>query len=122
MKALVTFVIWLWSLAKVGFARLFGYVGYKQAPFTFEMVDDMPEMLKPMRVYLVGEDKNLWAAAMICPCGCGDKIELNLLKATRPCWNTERHTGGLITLSPSVWRQKGCRSHFILRRGQITWC
>ena len=27
---------------------------------------------------------------MICPCGCGEIIELNLLKQVRPCWRRAR--------------------------------
>jgi hypothetical protein len=30
--------------------------------------------------------------------------------------------GYLKTLSPSVWRTTGCRSHFIFRRGRVVWC
>ncbi|MFX8036043.1 DUF6527 family protein [Acinetobacter baumannii] len=26
------------------------------------------------------------------------------------------------TLSPSIWRSKGCRSHFFVREGLIVWC
>jgi Family of unknown function (DUF6527) len=122
MKALGTFIVWLWSLLVLGFEKLFGLVSQKAAAFTYEVVDDVPEELKPRRVYLVGEGKNLWAAAMVCPCGCNEKIELNLLKGTRPCWHAEPHGDGLVTLSPSVWRKKGCKSHFILQRGQIIWC
>ena len=29
---------------------------------------------------------------------------------------------GSVSLMPSVWRQKGCRSHFFLRHGRIDWC
>jgi hypothetical protein len=85
-------------------------------------VQEFPDKLDRAMVYLAGEGYNLWAAAMICPCGCGDVIELNLLKRARPCWGVQEHSDGTITLAPSVWRQKGCRSHFILRRGRIDWC
>lgn len=85
-------------------------------------VEDFPETLESARVYLAGEGTNLWGAAMICPCGCGEVIELNLLKQARPCWSAEEHPDGTISLVPSVWRQRGCRSHFFLRRGGIEWC
>lgn len=29
---------------------------------------------------------------------------------------------GTVSIKPSGWRQKGCRSHFFLKRGQIEWC
>jgi hypothetical protein len=59
---------------------------------------------------------------MVCPCGCGDVVQLNLLPTTRPRWRVEDHPNGTVTLFPSVWRQKGCRSHYHLRRGVIVWC
>ena len=85
-------------------------------------VDDFPDRLEASKVYLAGEQGHLWGAAMICPCGCGETIELNLLKQARPCWAVKEHPDGGVTLSPSVWRQKGCGSHFFVRRGRIMWC
>lgn len=87
-----------------------------------QRIEDLPDIFKPLTVYLVGEDDHLWAAALICPCGCGERIELNLLPQARPCWSVERHPGGTVTLMPSVWRQKGCKSHFFVRNGRIDWC
>lgn len=61
-----------------------------------------------------------WAAVMLCPCGCGDSIELMLLKAMDPHWELDIDRG-LPTLRPSVWRRVGCRSHFWVKRGRIVW-
>ena len=94
----------------------------KQKPYRCVRVEDMPENLKPLTVYLCGEGQYLWAAAMICPCGCKQVINLNLLQNVRPRWSVKEHKDGTVTLTPSVWRQNGCRSHFILRQGRIQWC
>lgn len=94
----------------------------KQKRYRYVRVDEMPDALKPFTVYLCGEGEYLWAAAMICPCGCKEVISLNLLKAARPCWGVHGHKDGTVSLHPSVWRQKGCRSHFFLRQGRIDWC
>lgn len=94
----------------------------KQKPYCFVHVDEMPETLKPLTVYLCGEAQYLWAAAMMCPCGCKQVINLNLLQKVRPRWSVKEHKDGTVTLTPSVWRQNGCRSHFILRQGRIQWC
>ena len=104
-----------WTLLKHRFQR-------KQQLVRSVRVDEFPENLELARVYLAGEGEHLWAAAMICPCGCGEVIELNLLKQVRPCWSIKEHSDGLISLRPSVWRQKGCRSHFVVRHGRIDWC
>jgi hypothetical protein len=85
-------------------------------------VEDFPDKLQRATIYLAGEGDNLWAASMICPCGCGEVIELNLLRQARPCWDAQEHADGTISLVPSVWRQKGCQSHFFVRHGRIDWC
>lgn len=64
----------------------------------------------------------LWAAALLCRCGCGERIELNLLKQARPYWSVKTHGNGNVSLVPSVCRQKGCRSHLFLRHGRIECC
>ena len=87
-----------------------------------ERVDDLPDVLKSGTVYLAGDEGHLWAAAMACPCGCRERIELNLLPQARPCWTAQRHADGTVTLMPSVWRQKGCKSLVFVRNGRIDWC
>lgn len=84
-------------------------------------VEEFPDTLEPLKVYLAGEGENLWAAAMICPCGCGDVIELNLLPQARPRWCAQEHADGTVSLVPSVWRRKGCQSHFVVKHGVIRW-
>ena len=90
--------------------------------FAAEHVEDFPDRLHPLRVYLAGEGANIWGAALLCPCGCGDTIQLNLLMQMRPCWTVSEHADGSVSLAPSVWRTEGCRSHFIVRHGRIDWC
>lgn len=54
-----------------------------------------------------------------CPCGCGDEIPINLDARAGKAWryyNDSRHG---VTLYPSVWRDTGCESHFIIWRGEI---
>jgi len=88
----------------------------------FERVDDFPDVLQPATLYVAGEEPYMWAAALLCPCGCGDVIELNLLEQASPRWTVRAHRDGAVTLTPSVWRTEGCRSHFIIRNGRIGWC
>lgn len=94
----------------------------KPPRFTGERVEDFPDRLRPARVYLAGEGTNLWGAALLCPCGCGETIQLNLLKQVRPCWTVSEHADGSVSLAPSVWRSHGCNSHFFVRHGRIEWC
>ena len=89
--------------------------------FATEVVDDVPEVLEPETVYLVGEDSLPWCAALLCPCGCGSTIQVSLVAGDRPSWRAIRHFSGSVTLLPSIWRSSGCRSHFFVRRGRIVW-
>lgn len=96
----------------------------RRAPlFRTVIVEDLPEILRPRSVYLVGENGHHWSAALLCPCDCGAVVHLNLTVSTRPAWLVRRSwSTGLVTLSPSIWRTQGCRSHFFLRDGRIDWC
>jgi Family of unknown function (DUF6527) len=93
----------------------------RTAKFAARHVDDLPEQLASGTVYLVGKKDWIWCAAMRCPCGCGDVIRMSLLPEDSPSWCVEEGRGGGVTLYPSVWRTKGCKSHFWLRRGRIHW-
>jgi hypothetical protein len=83
--------------------------------------DELPERLSAHHLYVVGERGEDWYAAMVCPCGCHALIDLNLVPPGRPCWRLTIDRDGLASLSPSVWRQVGCRAHFFVRRGGIIW-
>jgi hypothetical protein len=91
-------------------------------PYTVEMVEELPDRLVPKILYVAGENGHLWFAAMVCPCGCGETLQLGLLKDARPRWSVSMDNDILPTLQPSVWRQVACRSHFFLTRGRIVWC
>jgi hypothetical protein len=66
-----------------------------------------------------------------CPCGCGEEFPINLDSRAGPAWRLyldpragsgwrfyeKRPTG--LSLFPSVWRESGCRSHYIIWRNNI---
>lgn len=56
-----------------------------------------------------------------CPDGCGDTISVNLDRRSGPAWRKYERKGK-ITLYPSVWKQDGCRAHFIVWNDEILWC
>ncbi|WP_352842754.1 DUF6527 family protein [Mesorhizobium sp. M0933] len=122
MKGVWSIVVaaWLWLLAAP--ERIFRSVFRRPLLWRFELVEDFPDRPVPGYVYLAGGDGSYWGAAMTCPCGCGDRIELNMLQRIRPRWSATFDPYGRATLSPSVWRQIGCGSHFFIRHGRIEWC
>jgi hypothetical protein len=82
----------------------------------------LPSRHAPATVYLLHEDGEPWHASMICPCGCGATLEMNLLPDEKPVWTAAVEPDGSATLHPSVWRKVGCKSHFFVRKGRIVWC
>lgn len=84
--------------------------------------EELPDVPQPDTIYVLGANGYLWSAAMLCPCGCGELLQMNLHEDGRPRWKLTRHEDGTVSLTPSVSRIVGCRSHFWLRRGQVQWC
>jgi hypothetical protein len=64
-----------------------------------------------------GRPRNL---VICCPCGCGEKFPVNLDERVGPAWRLwQNQRPSWTTVFPSVWRDTGCRSHFIIWRGSI---
>ncbi|WP_226400231.1 DUF6527 family protein [Ferribacterium limneticum] len=57
---------------------------------------------------------------MACPDGCGEILPINLDRRVGKAWRTY-DTGQDLTIFPSVWRDTGCRAHFIVWRDKILW-
>jgi len=91
---------------------------------SIECVDRSPrnEEVRLGHLYcVVNSDKRKWALFK-CPCGCGSVITLSLQAVHSPRWQLTESVCGRPTLYPSVWRDKGCLSHFWLKDGRILWC
>ncbi|SRR6266542_3225341 len=85
-------------------------------------VAERPDHLAPRILYIVGEGNDRFCAAMLCPCGCGADLYMSLVVGDDPSWRARAHRDGTASLSPSVARTTGCRSHFVLRQGRVVWC
>lgn len=57
-----------------------------------------------------------------CPDGCGEVITANLDPRAGKAWRLYRRPNGAMTVYPSIWRDTGCKAHFILWRDGIIWC
>jgi len=84
--------------------------------------DSLPRTLPRRDIVLARDDDGDWCIGMRCPCGCGQTIELMLLREVRPRWDLSIDDRGRPSLRPSVWRQVGCHSHFWLKHGRVQWC
>jgi hypothetical protein len=113
MSAFTRFFVGIWQWALGCFDRPYR---------TRTVIESLPGRLHRRTLYIVKDDGFEEQAAMLCPCGCGNVLHMNLLTDERPCWQVTRHRDGTATLNPSVWRQIGCRSHFWFRNGRVKWC
>jgi hypothetical protein len=86
-----------------------------------ECIGKLPSLFAPQTVYVLLEDSEVWQASMLCPCGCGEILEMNLLPDDKPVWEISVDKSHTVSLKPSIWRNVGCRSHFFLRQGKIVW-
>lgn len=83
--------------------------------------DSLPERLPWRDVVLARDGDEDWCVGMRCPCGCGRTIELLVIPEAKPRWDISVDRKRRPSLSPSVWLQKGCRSHFWLKAGRVQW-
>jgi hypothetical protein len=86
-----------------------------------ERVNALPDRLALDTLYLVGEDTHLSAMAMLCPCGCGESVHLNLLSDPRSGWHVTYHPDGTVSVHPAIWRRNGCGSYFFVRGSRVYW-
>ena len=96
-------------------------VKWFQPRYKTEYKEELPEVFADKTIYLIGESSNPWLIAFKCPCGCNSIIHLNLLKDAEPRWKCKITSRKRVNISPSVWRTKGCKSHFFVQSSKIDW-
>jgi hypothetical protein len=69
---------------------------------------------------LVERGQKRWLV-LRCPSGCGDELPINLDRRAGPAWRFYADRKG-VSLFPSVVRETGCRSHFIIWNDRVLWC
>lgn len=96
---------------------------YKQFQYKIEIIPDNPnpDSLRDNIVYVVGAKNYIKWGYIKCPCGCGDSIMLSLNKKAYPSWSIKQDKIGRATISPSVNKLDGCKSHFFIRKGKLIW-
>lgn len=99
-----------------------GLFGPRERRVVFVEGDELPAVLPPRDLMVAREGTDLWSAGLICPCGCGRRLEVMLLREAKPRWDLKVDSRGRPSLHPSIWVADGCRSHFWLRDGVVHWC
>ena len=72
----------------------------------------------PGDAVLIARDTPRWLL-LKCPCGCGEQIPVNIDRRAGKAWRLYRDANRSLTLFPSVWRDTGCQSHFVIWRDRI---
>jgi len=83
--------------------------------------DERPQRLRQYTLYVTSGAQGPTFGFLRCPCGCGGTLHLRFFGVRRPRWKLQTDARRIATLTPSVWRQTGCCSHFVLRDGKIHW-
>ena len=123
LKKLAELWEWLWApLRRGGTPSRHG----KQPPISFDAVQELNKLpsndaLLPGQFISVSHHGKLFWTVFRCPCGCGDVISLPMSPPHNPRWQLSTSSAGRPTLYPSVWRNKGCKSHFWLTDGRVYW-
>lgn len=84
--------------------------------------DTLPKKLPVLNLVMARDGDEDWCVGLRCPCGCGRRLEMMLLKEVKPRWDVSVDQKGRVSLHPSVWLRQGCKSHFWVRSGKIIWC
>ena len=93
----------------------------KEKLYKAKFIDDVPDKFDNKTIYIIGNEGYYWQAVMICPCGCNKILHMNLMKQYYPSWKFKINKKEVITLSPSINRTVGCKSHFFISKGKIAW-
>jgi len=95
---------------------------FTEKPYKVQYFEERPNQLVKNVLYVLGEKDNPWSVILLCPCGCRDSIQLSLLPIERPFWKIEIFKDKKVSITPSIWRQLGCKSHFFITQNKVKWC
>jgi hypothetical protein len=99
------------------------YVSNREAFSSVTVVESMTELPENLKnvIYVVGTAAKYKWVVFNCPCGCGERLDVNLMRSRHPFWKLNLE-GGKASLSPSVWVPTDrCGSHFWLIDSQVHW-
>lgn len=88
--------------------------------YNLKVCEDFEENINYNTIYLVGNKSHFDFLQMECPCGCKEQIKLSLIEHDKPNWKVELNDNR-ISIFPSIWRTRGCKSHFFVRENKIIW-
>lgn len=102
--------------------RFLGWV--KSDDYYIHKVNSFDRTFIPAKneIIVVGRKGYCKWAYLNCPCGCNEILNLSLMKSHDPHWTIKIDSLARPTLYPSIWKNDGCKSHFWIKNGKISWC
>ena len=111
MKALRTIGSW-WKRAKPD--RRYAHTIF------LDSRHEMPDNPQADTLYVVGARKAPKWLIFDCPCDCGHRLEVNLMRARKPSWRLSVSVGKKLSVFPSLWVVGDmCDSHFWLKNNTV---
>jgi hypothetical protein len=98
------------------------YHFYTASKYKYVFAVYAPEVIAESQVIIIAENGIPDSLVFKCPCGCHTDIYLNLLNDAKPRWSFKISKKNKITITPSIWRTVGCKSHFIVENSVVIWC
>ncbi len=80
--------------------------------YTFVNVEDVNAFIVPSVVYVCKFEEVIYFE---CPCGCKALVVLSTLKKGEPRWAVDGNS-----VKPSIKRTVGCKTHFTITNGVVT--
>lgn len=89
--------------------------------YKYKYIEDVPDFPKSRTIYIIGNQGYYWQLVVECPCGCKKLLYMNLMKEHYPNWSYQISERNKISISPSIDRFVGCKSHFFIKNGHLIW-
>ena len=91
--------------------HLVGIISRRVAPqhYTTIFVQELPEQLQARILFVELSGGKPWMAALLCPCGCEEPIELSLLHDDEPHWRLRVNWYSRPLPVPLNWRPQPSR-------------
>ena len=89
----------------------------KTETFTVKEVKHTPKFseFKPGVIYVSSEFETV---SFLCPCGCGGESNIPV---DSKGWGIVFNAPGVLTLTPSILKMGGCKSHYFIRDNKVVW-
>lgn len=98
--------------------KYFGQLFYDKV-VEISSFNDLPDEIDNL-LFIIGNRTPKWII-LKCPCGCGERIDVNLMKSRRPSWTLTRKKDK-ISLWPSLSiAEIKCGSHFWIKDSRVYW-